>query len=111
VVVGKLGIYSAIAGVGAFGIILYELQGSHIFTNLPTFWARIGAFSYSLYLTHVIVAGRFIGLVEQKTTSLFWRMGAIFVAMGIALLLAYLFYICIERYFQRLSKKPQAIKK
>lgn len=94
-VVYQLGILPAIAGSLASLVIWYEIQQAKT-VKIHSFLAFVGKVSYSLYLTHVLIAGRFIGFVERKTGFLYFRLLAIPVAMLLAIGIAYIFYKLIE---------------
>lgn len=101
-IIQKIGYFSAIFAIFAYGIILleYAFKASEKPFLLMRVLGWVGKISYSLYLTHVVVAGKLIGFVEQKTSFLTVRIWAIPMAMLISLLVAYLFYTLIERHFQ-----------
>jgi len=61
----------------------------------------LGAISFSLYLTHTRVGGRVLNLTESLTNNLLVRQFAVFVALAISLIFAWLFYHFIEKYFKQ----------
>ncbi len=95
-VIGHIGLFSALIGGIASLFILYEIAQQKTI-KIPYIWAFLGKTSYSLYLTHVLVAGKVIGFTEQKTTDSFLRIAMIPVAMLIAVIIAYVFYQVVEK--------------
>lgn len=69
-----------------------------------------GKISYSLYLTHGLIGGNFLLFsmyLEQVKSSEMVRSILIFAAIFISIIFAYIFYICVEKPSQNLSKnKP-----
>lgn len=92
-----VGYFSTGAGLVGFAVILWEIKALPKKRVIPTFWSWVGKFSYSLYLVHVIIAGKIIGFVEQKTTVLELRLLAVLLAIGVAIGVGYIFYKIIEQ--------------
>jgi peptidoglycan/LPS O-acetylase OafA/YrhL len=73
-------------------------------TRLTTMLMALGTISYSLYLVHVPVGGRVINLGLRLITSDGNRDFPLsFIALAASLLVAYLFYVIIERPSMRLA--------
>lgn len=64
-----------------------------------------GNISYSLYLLHIPVGGRVINLSKRFPLGDYGKFFAIFIALVVSILAAWLFYILIEKPSHRLSRK------
>lgn len=72
--------------------------------ELPSFWYRIGFFSFSIYLIHVPLGGRVLALVEILSDNESVKTIAIIITFVLVLLAARLFYHLVERPALKLSK-------
>ncbi len=68
-------------------------------------FAMVGTISYSLYLIHVPVGGRVINLGMRLSDSMIFRYGLVFLALAVSLMVAYIFWLIVERPVHELSKR------
>jgi peptidoglycan/LPS O-acetylase OafA/YrhL len=93
--------------------LLYYKQGPFIFAlitgtilailyikKVPSFMQWLGTISYSLYLIHVPIGGRVLNLAETLLHKEVLRGIMVFVALGITLVCAALYYRFIEKPFK-----------
>jgi peptidoglycan/LPS O-acetylase OafA/YrhL len=89
--------YLAAALLPYFFITYFEFHG-----RISKF---LGNISYSLYLVHIPIGGRIINLCENFVQNEMVRSLFVFVALGISIFAAWLFFIIIEKPFMALSKR------
>jgi len=65
----------------------------------------LGSISYSLYLVHVPVGGRVVNLGRRWVDTQVGELILSLLALGVSLVVAYAFYLMIERPFQRLAAR------
>ncbi len=65
----------------------------------------LGAISYSLYLIHVPIAGRVVNLRERLSPGFPLRIAIALIAVGSAIVAAYVLYILVERPAQRWASR------
>ena len=66
----------------------------------------LGAISYSLYLVHIPMGGRFISIaVRLLPASVHTKEALVFAALGFCLLTAWVYYTLIEKRFKLLASK------
>lgn len=93
-----------LGGIGALPVIFYIKKA-------PKVLMWLGTISYSLYLTHMVLTTRFITIFEKYLHMNFYL--AWFLSVVSCVIVAWLFYLLIEKPFLNLSKKikikrPQA---
>jgi peptidoglycan/LPS O-acetylase OafA/YrhL len=71
----------------------------------------LGNISYSLYLVHIPIGGRIINICETLFQNELVRSLFVFVALGISIFSAWLFYRIIEKPFMELAKRISYKKK
>ena len=65
----------------------------------------IGNISYSLYLLHVPIGGRVVNIARRFDLGIPTKVLVVFLALGISILAAYIFYVFIEKPSHRRSRK------
>ncbi len=65
----------------------------------------LGTISYSLYLIHVPIGGRIINFGERLQVSEIEKIAILSLAITTSIAVAWLFYVCIERTAQGLSRR------
>jgi peptidoglycan/LPS O-acetylase OafA/YrhL len=65
----------------------------------------LGRISYSLYLIHIPIGGRVINLTEQFIENELIRSLMVFVALGVSIFSAWIFYLLFEKWSKKLSSK------
>ena len=74
--------------------------------SIPKAFLLLGTISYSLYLTHNVLITRFMALSARYLKFMgIWQRLAL--GIGFCLVVAYLYYLAIEKPFYHLSKKIQ----
>ncbi len=94
-------IHGIVIGYAATFTVLFILLWK-IHSRVLRFFGKI---SYSLYLVHVLIGGRVINVFDQFVHNEILRSIGVFIALGIAIFAAWIFYIIIEKPSMILSKK------
>jgi peptidoglycan/LPS O-acetylase OafA/YrhL len=73
--------------------------------KVPPILQKLGLFSYSLYLLHIPIGGRFVNLCGALTTNETYRTIAAFAGIAVSLFASYWFYRFVERYSQKMAAR------
>ncbi len=66
----------------------------------------LGTISYSLYLVHIPLGGRFMAIVDRLLPdSVHLKEALVFVASGFSLLVAWIYYVLIEKKFKQIASQ------
>lgn len=65
----------------------------------------VGSFSYSLYLLHIPLGSRIINLAERLPMTLGYRGAAVLLALGVAMVGAYLLFLLVERPSHQIARR------
>lgn len=100
-----LGIYfylDTIIFVASFFSFLFIIFAQNYESKVLKF---LGKISYSLYLVHIPIGGRIINLAEQFIVNEIYRTLIIIIALAVSIFAAWVFYVVIENWSKKLSKK------
>lgn len=88
-------------------ISILSLLAIHYLKRVPAMLMGLGTISYSLYLTHAMVVHPAVGLMNRFTHGKYMGVNLL-VALAACILVAYLYYLAVEKPFLKLSKRYKA---
>jgi peptidoglycan/LPS O-acetylase OafA/YrhL len=85
-------------------ISIAALLAIHYIKKVPAVLLWLGSISYSLYLIHPLVINRVVALVNHFTHGKYMGV-TMAVTVAVCILIAYLYYLAVEKPFLKLSKR------